>query len=140
MNLAKTGIMFFCIVMLGCMNVLADQINVVAGPINLQAMRGEFQKIDTNKDGFISPEEMQAYEAKRFNELDKDKNGVLDAGELKADKTGMFKNADKNKDGKVDQNESTSQFKEYFKNMDSDKNGRVSEEEFKTYNPVVIKF
>ena len=140
MNLAKTGIMFFCIVMLGCMNVFAQQSNVVAGPINLQAMRGEFQKIDTNKDGFITPEEMQAYRAKRFNELDKDKSGVLDAKELKADKTGMFKNADKNKDGKVGRKEATSQFKEYFKQMDSNKDGKVSEKEFKEYNPIVVKF
>ena len=131
--LTKKGAMLICVVLFSCANALAD-------PVDMQAAKTEFQKMDANHDGFVTPEEMQAYQEKRFNELDKDKNEVLDAKELEADKTNMFKGADKNNDGKVDRKESSAQFKEYFKEMDSNKDGKISETEFKEHNPIVIKF
>ena len=133
MNLTKAGIICFCIVVFCALNVFADQIDE-------QEMQAEFQRIDADNDGSITPEEMQTYQVKRFKELDKDKNGALDTEELKADKTGMLKNVDKNKDGEVSQQESTLQFKEYFNGMDSNKDSFVSEKEFRNYNPVVIRF
>jgi len=60
----------------------------------MQINQSAFQKIDTNKDGFIVPEELKAHMEKKFKELDRDGNGVLDAEELKEDKTRIFKNAD----------------------------------------------
>ncbi len=101
-NLTKTGIIIFCVVFCGGINVFAQ-------PADMQAIRPEFQKMDINKDGFVTSEEMQAYQAKRFNELDK------------------------NKDGKITPEESSSQFKEYFRQMDKNKDGKISEAEYTDY-------
>ncbi|TAM37924.1 hypothetical protein EPN54_04710, partial [bacterium] len=101
MNAARCGIILFC-------SLFFTGFNVFAQPADTQAVKSEFQKMDTNKDGFVTSEEMQAYQAKRFNELDKDKNGALDSKELSADKTNMQLAADKNKDGKVTKQESDS--------------------------------
>jgi len=133
MNLIKIGIIVLCIVLFNCILSFAQQ-------THLEALKAEFQKMDLNKDTFVTPKEMQTYRDKRFNELDKDKNGILDKKELVADKTKMFEKADKNKDGKVTKQEADIQFKEYINEMDSDKDGKVSEKEYKEYWPVVVKF
>ena len=133
MKLTKLGIMFLCILMLSCINVFAEQTDE-------QATQAEFQKIDSNKDSVITPEEMQVYQKEMFKALDKDSDGVLDNEERKADATGIFQSADKSNDGKVDWEEANLQFNKYLNEMDSDKDGTVSEKEFKVYNPVVLKF
>lgn len=132
-NLAKIGIMVFCMIIFSFLNTLAEQ-------VNMPLIKAEFQKIDANKDGLLIPGEMQAYQEKRFNELDRNKNGVLDEKELEQDQTKMFEKADKNKDGKITRQESDLQFKEYLNEMDSNKDGKVSEKEYKEYWPMVIKF
>jgi Ca2+-binding EF-hand superfamily protein len=133
LNLAKIGIMFFGIILLGCINVLTQQ-------IDLWEIGPDFQKIDANKDGFIASKEMQDYQEKRFNELDKDKSGAIDLTELEADKTKMFEKADSNKNAKVSQKEAAAQFNKYFNEMDTNKDGKVTEEEYKKYWPVTVKF
>ncbi len=130
---ARLRIILFCIILFSCTNVFAQYMNTLV-------KESEFPKMDVNKDGFATYEEMLTYQEQRFNELDKDKNGVLDSSELKADQTKMFERADKDKNGKITRQEATSQFNEYFNGMDADKNGKVSEKEYKEYWPVVMKF
>lgn len=129
----KSAILVFYIVLFSNINVFAQQINV-------PPMDAEFQGMDANKDGFMTLEEMQAYQEKKFSELDKDKNGVIDKEELKADKTEMFKKADKNNDEQVTRKEAFAQFNEYFNQMDSNKDNKVSEKEYREYWPVAVKF
>lgn len=108
--------------------------------IQPQPIKPDFQEIDTNKNGFITSPEMQAYQEKKFNEVDKDKNGVIDKSELNADETRALAKADQNKDQNITKSESLSQFKQYFNQMDANKDGQVSETEFKQYWPIVVKF
>lgn len=132
-NSVKRGFVFAGIILFSCINAFTQQ-------IDLREIDTEFQRIDTNRDGFVKSEEMQAYQENRFRELDKDKSGAIDIKELEADKTKMFEKADKDKDGKISQKEAFAQFNEYLNEMDSDKNGKVSEKEFKEYWPVIVKF
>jgi len=108
--------------------------------ISQNAACAEFSKIDQDRNGFISTDEMQAYQKDKFNELDKDKSGDLSAEELAVDRTKMHNSADKDSDGKVSQAESDSQFKEYFRQMDKDKDGQVSEAEYTDYWKLLYKF
>ncbi len=132
-NLIKMGVMFFFI-------VLFPYICESAEGIDTQVMKTEFQLIDANKDGFITSEEMQDYQERRFNKLDADKNGVHDAKEIESDKANISLMGDKNKDKTLTKEESSSQFKEYFQGVDANKDGKLSEEEYTTYWPVVAKF
>jgi Ca2+-binding EF-hand superfamily protein len=133
LNLAKIGIMFFGIILLACVNVFTQQ-------IDLREIDAEFKRMDANRDRLISAQEMQTYQEKRFNELDKDKNGSIDLTELEADKTKMLQNADNDKNKKVSQEEAAAEFKEHFSAMDTNKDGKVTKEEYKKYWPVTVKF
>jgi Ca2+-binding EF-hand superfamily protein len=120
--------------------VLFGGTSIFAQPQDAQVINAEFKKMDINHDNFVTPDEMQAYQAKTFQELDKDKNNVIDAEELVADQTDMHKLADKNQDGKVTQDESISQFNEYFKQMDQNQDGKISEAEYTDYWKLIYKY
>lgn len=126
MNPARSGIIILGIVFLAGFNVFGQ----AAGT---QAVNPEFQKMDTSKDGFVTPEEMHDYQVKAFNDLDKDKNKALDLNELEADKTRIYRDADKDKDTVVTPTESSAQFREYFRQMDRDRDNRISEIEYTDY-------
>ncbi len=126
LNLSKITALFFCAVLFGSFFVLAQA-------ADLEVIKPEFQEMDINKDGFVTSDEIQAYQAKKFEELDKDSNGAIDSGELAADKTKMFASADKDKNGKITKEEAGSQFSEYFKQMDKNKDEKVSEAEYTDY-------
>lgn len=132
-NLSKIAILFFSIILLSCVNVLAEQVNP-------DIINSEFAKMDTNKDGFVTSGEMQAYQFKTFTELDKNKNLNLDSKELASDQTKIHQKADKNGDGKVDIFESGSQFNEYFKQLDKNQDKKVSEVEYTDYWKIINKF
>jgi len=126
LNLSKITALFFCIVLFSCANLFAQN-------PDLDAVKPEFAKMDTDKDGFVSFSEMQAYQAQRFQELDQDKSGSVDSEELVVDKTKMFQKADADKDAKIIPAESSSQFTEYFNQMDKDNDNKISEQEYTDY-------
>lgn len=120
-----TGIVniFFYITLLGCSNAYSQGINI-------HTIKAEFRKIDVDKNGLLSFQNIQAYVDKRFTELDKDNNGVLDPQELRADKTKMFATLGINNDKKMTRQEAHAKFKEYFEKMDSNHDDSVSEDDF----------
>jgi len=133
MKIGEKLIIFCCFILLSCFNVFAQQ-------INMPAAAEQFQKMDIDKDGFLTPDEMQIHQAARFNELNKDKNDVLDQEELKEDEKRTFEKADKDNDTKISRQEAFTQFNDYFNKIDSDKDKKISENEFKEYWPVEMKF
>ncbi|MFA5145117.1 MAG: EF-hand domain-containing protein [Candidatus Omnitrophota bacterium] len=141
-NSAKTGVLFFYIILFSCINAFAQQNVGFMAPeeIREQQIKAKFQEIDTDKDGFITPDEMEAEKEKFFNRLDKDQNGLLDAEEMKADNTPMSEEADKDKDQVVTPEEADAQFKKYLNEVDTDKDGKVSEDEYTDYWKLRIKF
>ncbi|MDD5692851.1 MAG: hypothetical protein PHP10_06760 [Candidatus Omnitrophica bacterium] len=126
MNSTRSGIIIFCILFFSGFNLFAQ-------PDDTRAVKPEFQKMDTSKDGFVTLDEMHDYQVKTFNDLDKDKNSTLDLKELEADKTKMYQEADKDKDTVVTPTESSAQFREYFRQMDRDRDNRISEIEYTDY-------
>lgn len=132
-NPLKAGILFCAVFLLCSGRACAEQAGI-------PQVKAEFQKIDANKDGYVTSEEMQAYQAKKFSELDKDKNGVVDAKEVKADNTQVMQKADGNKDGKITAQESSAQFREYFQELDANKDNKVSEDEYTDYWKWRMKF
>ncbi|MCK9573053.1 MAG: EF-hand domain-containing protein [Candidatus Omnitrophica bacterium] len=133
MKIGEKLIVFGCFILLGCFNIFAQQ-------IDMPAASEQFQKMDIDKDGFLTPDEMQIRQVARFNELDKDKNDVLDQEELKEDEKRTFEKADKDNDTKISRQEAFTQFNDYFNKMDSDKDNKISENEFKECWPVEINF
>jgi len=102
-----------------------------------QAIQGEFKKIDSNVDGFITPEEMEAYQAARFDALDKDKNASIDPQEVSA---GTSKVLSRQSVNKITKEESSSAFKQYFDRMDRDNDNKISEAEYTDYWKAVYNF
>jgi len=133
MNLSRTIIMFFGVILFGLSGVFAQQVGA-------PSIKADFQKIDTNKDGFITSDELQAHQTKQFNKLDKNKNGIIEKSELKDDESKMFEKADKNNDNQISQKEAFENFNDYFNSMDADKDRRVSESEFEQYWPINLRF
>jgi len=130
-----TRIMIVSIILFGSTNLFAQsQI--------MPATKSEFSKMDTNQDGFVTLNEMQAYQAQTFKDLDKNNSHDLDAQELKADQTDMHKLTAKTiaSKGKITQEESVSQFSEYFKQMDKNQDGKISEAEYTDYWKLIYKF
>ena len=106
---------------------------------NTHSAGKKFQEIDTNKDGFITSDELQAHQELRFNELDKDKNEVIDREELKEDKNKVFEKTDTDNDTKISRQEACDRFNDYFNSMDANGDKRVSEDEFEEYWPINLK-
>ena len=109
-----------------------------------------FDKGDTNNDGFISRTEIQSMSGKaaqpviekmeqEFAQMDRDKNGQVSLAEFKAAATaklagnaqGALDRFDKNKDGKVSLAEFRIPFMAAFDRADLNKDGTVSPEEGK---------
>ena len=133
LNLSKIMVFLFCLILFSCFNLFAQSSDTAA-------VKPEFSKMDTNKDGFVSSDEMQAYQAKRFQELDKDNSGAIDQAELAADTTKMFKAADADKDSRITKSESSLQFSEYFKQMDKNNDNKISEAEYADYWKGIYNF
>lgn len=70
-----------------------------------ERLREHLGTADTNKDGFLSVDELRAgkalHERKRFAAMDKDGNGVLTASEVGEKRWAHLKAADANGDGKL---------------------------------------
>ena len=102
-----------------------------------------FEQLDTNADGKITPEEMEARAAARFAEADANGDGKLTAEELQASfKRGnseraskmsnrMLERRDANNDGALTLDEMRPKNGgRFFERLDTDNDGAVSAEEF----------
>ncbi len=113
-----------------------------------------FQKLDADKDGALSKDEVTKA-VEKFDELDKNKDGKLDPRELFGPRPGgpqfgrgrpgqrpegagrgefaerFFKQADKNNDGKISQDEAPERLKQHFSKFDANSDGAVDLDEFK---------
>ena len=105
--------------------------------------KGEiFERMDTNKDGEISFEEMTAKSTERFSKLDKDGNGTVSFEEMTVEKKEIFDKLDKDGNGSISKEEAKAfhelkremrkerHSKRILEILDTDKDGTVSKEEF----------
>lgn len=109
---------------------------------------GNFDKGDTNNDGFLSQAEVQAMTTKalqgldpkidaEFKTLDKDGNGQISLAEFRAaahaklgqNPAATLQRFDANKDGKVSAAEFRAPVLSAFDKMDSNKDGKVTQAE-----------
>lgn len=126
---------------------LALAAGVVMAPIGAQAGSwgsDYFDKSDTDKDGALSKEEMQAARMAHMQGTDADKDGFITSDELlaqhmarmqaKKDKhfTGFAAKFDANKDGKVAMTEIQSHEPPFFAKADANGDGKLTKEEMKT--------
>lgn len=95
---------------------------------------GDFNKIDTNKDGRVSKKEYIDAVIKSFNRLDKNRDGFLTKDELKAidknDAKKFIKEEDINKDGKISKEEFTKAAEKRFKFLDKNNDGFIEQGEW----------
>ncbi|MCF8466466.1 MAG: EF-hand domain-containing protein [Sneathiella sp.] len=101
-----------------------------------------FKRLDTNKDGQISFDEMTAKSIERFQKLDKDGGGSITLEEVTVAKKEFFNKLDKDGNGMISPEEAKA-FHEMkremkkaehnarlMKHLDTDANGTISKEEF----------
>lgn len=110
--------------------------------------RGEkwFEKMDTNKDGFLTLEEHEAHNDDRFQKIDADQDGYITEEEftnhlLERNRKRIQKNAvrhfsrtDKNNDKKVSQEEFDYQKQTRFRDADKNNDGKLTVDELKEYH------
>lgn len=132
-KLTKILAILFCLMLFTCLNAFAQVCAEAQG-------KPEFQKIDADKNGFVSSAEMQTYQGEKFKQLDSNKNGLVDSEELSGDNTVEYEGADTNQDGKISPQESESQFHRYFAAMDTDKDNQISIDEYTDYWKLRSKF
>lgn len=99
-----------------------------------------FQQIDSDGDGQITPDELQGRTTARFGEADTDGNGLLSAAEIQAQGqkhmarriASMIERFDKDDDGALSQDEMPGPrgTGRMFAHFDSDGSGGISEQEF----------
>jgi Ca2+-binding EF-hand superfamily protein len=100
------------------------------------AMHGQaFAQLDTNKDGKISKDEMNAF----FDRVDTNKDGVLSQDELAAARTQFAQHRpriDANGDGSVSRDEAKAspRLSQNFDAIDTNKDGSLSREEMQSWH------
>lgn len=104
--------------------------------------RPSFEEVDTNGDGKITRDEMQAHAATRFGEADSDGDGAISRAEMLAKAMAraekrvdrMMGRMDADDDGKVSQAEMQQMRDKHMgrmiERMDTDGDGALSKEEF----------
>jgi len=121
-----------------------------AAPPDRSAREAEmFQRLDTNQDGVLTKDELQAKGAKRvaqsFDKLDRDKDGMVTQDEMREARTTRmaemkehaeerFKAADKNADGSLSKEEATAgmpRAAKRFDTLDQNKDGQLSPDELR---------
>jgi Ca2+-binding EF-hand superfamily protein len=103
-----------------------------------------FERLDTNKDGEISFEEMTVKSSERFEKLDKDGNGTISVEEMTVRKKEFFDKLDADGSGTISQEEAKA-FREkkgerkkerhatrIMERFDADKDGKISREEYQS--------
>jgi len=102
--------------------------------------RPTFEQLDSNGDGQITQDELQARGAARFAEADSNGDGALSRAELEAQASErmasridrMMERLDSNGDGQLSQDEMQSRRdpSRMFARLDTDESGGISQEEF----------
>ena len=108
-----------------------------------------FTRLDTNKDGVLTKDELQAKGAARiaasFDKLDRDKDGMVTQEEMREARTTRmaafkeqaqtrFREADQNSDGMLSKEETQAgmpRLAERFDKLDQNKDGQLSPEELR---------
>lgn len=93
-----------------------------------------FQRVDMNKDGKITPDEMKPMAQKRLSRLDRDRDGKVTTAELdatlrermEARKARMMERLDLDKDGTVTEAEMNTYVDGLFQTADTDHDGGVT--------------
>ena len=101
-----------------------------------------FSRIDTDRDGFISPAEREASLVRWFARMDADRNGRLTRREfiearrrLRGGSARRFQRLDANRDGAISFRELLDQRADQMHAIDRDRDGRVSRREFLARGP-----
>jgi DNA-binding transcriptional regulator YiaG len=81
---AMNSLTFAALVAVGLSTVALAQEQPAAPPPGDDMAMGFFDKVDANKDGKVTQDEIDAFKAARFAEADADKDGKLSAAELVA--------------------------------------------------------
>jgi hypothetical protein len=92
-----------------------------------------FEKIDANKDGKVTRDEMLTGITTHFDQADTNKDGTLSDAEQKAAhekrSAGRFAKEDKNGDGVLTQDELPAHFGDRLMKLDANKDGKLTREE-----------
>lgn len=118
---------------------------MIAGPAGAQEQQDFralfFNRLDQDKNGFVSLEDLQRIAAKEYKRIDANKNNTLSLDEytfgIPSERqdaidfyTARFQRADFNQDGAVDFNEDQAFYIDFVARADVDKDGLVSKQEF----------
>lgn len=112
--------------------LLSFAVLLLAG--NVKAAPDTFDRVDTNKDGYITKDEFESHIKSRFKEYDTNKDGKIDADEFGVKKNPEavkeFGYMDKNKDGVVNAEEFYRAALQRRDQMDLGSDGKLSREEY----------
>lgn len=101
-----------------------------AGPRGERMLGVIFAKVDTNKDGKITKEEIVAYRTAQFKAADKNNDGFLEGEEIRVFITNRrFAMRDADGDGKISAKEFGERRADRFKELDQNKDGTLTPEE-----------
>ncbi len=101
-----------------------------------------FERLDTNKDGEISLEEMNASMSERFGKLDADGSGTITIEEMSVKRQEFFNKLDTDNSGTISQEEAKAarelrremkkerRATRIMERYDTDKDGKISREEY----------
>jgi Ca2+-binding EF-hand superfamily protein len=94
-----------------------------------------FDRIDTNHDGVISPDEAKAARARMFDRIDTDHNGVITAAEIEAAKDSAEKRWAKRLASLTKLRAAMPAPSERFAELDQNHDGKISRDEFVSASP-----
>ena len=104
-----------------------------SGPANTTGGKGRaqaaFDRIDTNKDSFLDPAEMQAARVALFDRLDTNKDGQLTGDEMRAGRPARGQRAG-NAQRTISRDEFIARADQSLMRRDTDKDGKLSFTEF----------
>ena len=108
--------------------------SILIGMTSLSALalaHGGKAKMDTNGDGKVTLAEAQAAGKQRFERMDKNKNGVVTKDEVPGRAERFIAKADSNKDGQVTLAEAQAHTQSWFQKLDANKDGVLTHDEFR---------
>jgi Ca2+-binding EF-hand superfamily protein len=101
--------------------------------------KGGLERVDANKDGVVTSQEVEAEALAHFAAVDANKDGVLTAEERKAAheqrRNEHFEERDANDNGVLERSEVERMPQEFFSKLDTDKSGSLSPAEMEAFGP-----